>query len=131
MKVAKYKNPKIVFTSLPLSDNKYCDGHGNTYSTATLVQYCKEQNYPVFKMPLACVNLDCMPFDVKNLDSFIWQMKRVKDTDLKYPILLDNFGRICDGYHRVCKALLEGKTEIDAIRILDMPRPDAYTTVKE
>lgn len=33
---------------------------------------------------------------------------------------------ICDGYHRICKAILENKTEIDAIRIQKMPKPDGY-----
>ena len=46
--------------------------------------------------------------------------------ELKYPILIDHLGRICDGYHRIVKAIIENKTEIDATRIEEMPRPDGY-----
>jgi hypothetical protein len=52
---------------------------------------------------------------------FITHYKRVKDTDLKYPILLDDRGCICDGWHRVAKAIIEGKKYIKAIRIEEMP----------
>lgn len=35
-------------------------------------------------------------------------MKRVLNTDLNYPIILNEEGFIMDGWHRVTKALLEG-----------------------
>lgn len=86
----------------------------------------KEKNYPVFKLPLAGVNLEHLPWEINTLDDIIWHSKRIQDTDLNHPILIDHLGRICDGYHRIVKAIIENKTEIDAIRIEEMPRPDGY-----
>lgn len=118
-------NPKVNIISQGLAENCYIVSN-KRWSASTLVQWCKEKNYPIFKLPLAGINLSDMPFDVNNLDEFIYQCNRVNKVDLKYPILIDSIGRICDGYHRVVKAILEGKTEIDAIRIEEMPSPDGY-----
>ena len=60
----------------------------------------------------------------QTLYDFIFQCKRVNQCSLEYPIILDEVGQIADGYHRLCKAILEGKETIKAIRLLEMPAPD-------
>nr|DAH77764.1 MAG TPA: hypothetical protein [Caudoviricetes sp.] len=65
-----------------------------------------------------------MPWDINCFDDFIFHSLKIQNADLKYPIILDSYGRVCDGYHRIAKTLIEGKTEIDAIRIQRMPKPD-------
>ncbi|WP_299495955.1 hypothetical protein [uncultured Shewanella sp.] len=39
-------------------------------------------------------------------------MKLINEADLTYPILLCHQGRLIDGMHRVCKALISGHTSI-------------------
>jgi hypothetical protein len=46
------------------------------------------------------------------------------DCDLQFPVILSNDGRVMDGMHRVCRALLEGLSGIDAVRFLHDPEPD-------
>jgi len=46
------------------------------------------------------------------------------DSDLAFPIILSNDGRVMDGMHRVCKALLQGQDHIDAVCFVDTPEPD-------
>ena len=46
------------------------------------------------------------------------------DRDLSFPIILSSDGRIMDGMHRVCKALLENRADIEAVRFLEDPEPD-------
>jgi len=46
------------------------------------------------------------------------------DCDLGFPIILSSDGRVMDGMHRVCKALLEGHAEIEAVRFVQDPEPD-------
>jgi hypothetical protein len=46
------------------------------------------------------------------------------DCDLAFPIILSSNGRVMDGMHRICKALLEGRSEIDAVRFVQDPEPD-------
>lgn len=44
--------------------------------------------------------------------------------DFTYPIILSSDGRVMDGMHRVCKALLEGREDIEAVRFVSDPEPD-------
>ena len=46
------------------------------------------------------------------------------DCDLAFPVILSSDGRVMDGMHRVCKALLESRTEIEAVRFVEDPAPD-------
>ncbi len=46
------------------------------------------------------------------------------ECDLAHPIILSSDGCVMDGMHRVCKALLETRTEIDAVRFVHDPEPD-------
>ena len=48
----------------------------------------------------------------------------MRECDLAYPIILSSDGRVMDGMHRVCKALLEGLSDIEAVRFIDDPEPD-------
>ena len=50
--------------------------------------------------------------------------KLIEDTDLTHPIILSEDGRVMDGMHRVCKALLEHRTTIPAVRFERDPEPD-------
>ena len=49
--------------------------------------------------------------------------------DLSFPVILSSDGRVMDGMHRICKALLEGKDDIEAVRFVNDPEPD-YIGVK-
>ena len=112
---------KVNIDIMPLSSNTWVNDKGEGWYIATLLEYVKENKLESFKMPLVGCDLSYLPFDVKSLKEFIFQMKRVNNTDLKYPILIDDNGSICDGYHRLCKAILNGDEYIDAIRIDKMP----------
>ena len=46
------------------------------------------------------------------------------DCDLGFPVILSSDGRVMDGMHRICKALLDGHAEIEAVRFVQDPAPD-------
>jgi hypothetical protein len=48
----------------------------------------------------------------------------ILESDLAHPIILSSDGRVMDGMHRVCKALIQGLNEIEAVRFLVDPEPD-------
>ena len=48
----------------------------------------------------------------------------IERADLTYPIILGADGRVMDGMHRVCKALLESNATIAARRFPVDPEPD-------
>jgi len=81
--------------------------------------------------------------EIRELDEPYWANERIQqltcreivdharlmlDCDLAYPVILSSDGRVMDGMHRVCKALLEGLGDIEAVRFIDDPEPD-YTGV--
>ena len=41
--------------------------------------------------------------------------------DLSYPIILSPTGEVLDGWHRICKAFLEGIEELDAVQLPTLP----------
>ena len=87
-------------------------------------------NIPVIDIPLS---------DIVELDQPYWHeeggwkkpiardialhAKLIFDTDLSYPIILNSKGRIMDGMHRVCKALILGHKTIKAVRFEKDPDP--------
>ena len=50
--------------------------------------------------------------------------KLINETSLDHPIIIDPEGRVMDGMHRVCKALISGLKTIKAVELLAMPEPD-------
>ena len=104
-------------------ESEFCRGE-NIWKAETLYLFAKAKEYPVRDLPLWAVDLSDKAFSCNNLDQFIFQCRRVQYASLEYPIILDNFGQIADGYHRLCKAILEGRETIKAIRLEEMPAPD-------
>lgn len=48
----------------------------------------------------------------------------INEVDVNYPIILGPDGRVMDGMHRIARALLESRSEIDAVRFPALPGPD-------
>lgn len=48
----------------------------------------------------------------------------INDCDFTHPVILSSDGRVMDGMHRICKALLVGLSDIEAVRFLQDPEPD-------
>jgi hypothetical protein len=48
----------------------------------------------------------------------------IRDCDLTFPVILSSDGRVMDGMHRICKALVEGLSDIEAVRFPHDPEPD-------
>ena len=99
----------------------YYSTRGNTYDAPTLVAFAKHKNYKTFDLPLVAIDISHMPFSATTFGQFLYHLKRVNDTSLDYPVILDDEGVICDGWHRVAKAYLEGRSTVKAIRLLEMP----------
>lgn len=50
--------------------------------------------------------------------------RQIAEVDLRYPVILSPDGRVMDGMHRVARALLEGRDEVEAVRLQTEPDPD-------
>ena len=50
--------------------------------------------------------------------------KLIFEADISYPVILCPEGRVMDGMHRVCKALIEAHDTIPAVRFNKLHEPD-------
>ena len=102
------------------------DGRNLIWDVHRLVKLT--QNIPVQQVPLS---------SIAELDESFWfgaesatcravalHAKLIQETDLAYPIILSSSGRVMDGMHRVCKALLENRLTVAAVRFAEEPEPD-------
>lgn len=116
--------PVVSYGHLSFEESNYERG-GKHWMATTLLRACHDQGLEPFEYPLAGYDLSTKSFALDNTDQFIWQMRRTLDADYEnYPIILDDYGQVCDGNHRICHAILDGKKAILAYRLQHMPAPD-------
>jgi len=100
-----------------------------------LVELSKD--LPVIEIPLS---------EIPELDETFWfehgaqsptcrsvaeHARLMLETDLAHPIILGEDGRVMDGMHRVCRALIEGREMIRAVRFERDPEPDYVDVAPE
>jgi ATP sulfurylase len=64
------------------------------------------------------------PHEVPTVRKVVEHARLISGVDVSYPIILGPDGRVMDGMHRIARALMEGRTEIDAMRFTALPEPD-------
>ena len=89
------------------------------------------KDLPRVEVPLSLIRELDEPFwfgrdDVPTCRAIVEHARLMEATDLNYPIILSSDGRVMDGMHRVCKAVLLGHPAITAVRFTIDPAPD-YT----
>ena len=92
------------------------------------------KNLPRVQVPLSSIRELDEPFwfgggDVPTCRAVAEHARLIEATDLTHPIILSAGGRVMDGMHRVCKALLSGHSTVAAVRFTTDPAPD-YTDVR-
>jgi len=105
-------------------DNTFRDGD-KCWRVTTLIH--KSKDLEPFDLPLCCINLATQVWGENvSVKSFARHFKRMEATGSDYPVILDDDGFIMDGWHRVAKALAQGKATIKAVRFAETPEPDYY-----
>ena len=115
--------PVVDISVFAFEESQYKRGE-KVWLATTLLRAVKDQKLKAFDYPLAAFNLLNLGFRLENTDDFIWQMKRTLNADYSHPIILDDYGQVADGFHRICHAILDGKTTIKAYRLKVMPSYD-------
>jgi len=88
-----------------------------------------KQHFPRVEVPLAGIRELDAPFSSEHDDTQTWRdvvehTGLIQAADLSFPIILSSDGSVMDGMHRVAKAVLLGRTTIQAVRFTDDPEPD-------
>jgi len=110
---------RICFDALPDGSAPFLRMHQLWEMTATL---------PVKNVPVS---------GLSGLDEVLWfggplnlqptcravaeHARDIYEADLAWPVILSPSGELLDGMHRLCKAILQGKTEIAAVQLTSMP----------
>jgi hypothetical protein len=85
---------------------------------------------PVVSLPLSEIRELDEPYWCGALDgqmtcrAVVEHARLIQDSDLNFPVILSSDGRVMDGMHSICKALLEGLNAIKAVRFVADPTPD-------
>jgi hypothetical protein len=56
--------------------------------------------------------------------ALVEHVRLMEEADLSYPIILSASGAVMDGMHRVARAMLEGRSGIEAVQFGEDPEPD-------
>lgn len=112
---------KVKIEDFNYRENTY-SSNGKIYRATDIIELAKDLEE--FDLPLCGIDIGLYPWGDPSIKSFIYHVKRSNDSDLSYPIILDDTGYICDGWHRVVKAILEGREYIKAKRLNVMPDPE-------
>ena len=119
--------PAVKIDGIKLSDNTFQDGD-NVWYVTNLIDRAKD--LVPFDIPLSGIYSGVEVWSpVSSAYDLAKQMRRVLDVNTEYPVILDEKGFIMDGWHRVTRALIDGKPTIKAVRFDKTPAPD-YTKPK-
>lgn len=117
-------NPVIEIPKFCYEESRY--HRGNRYWLATTLQKAvKYQELVAFDYPVAAYDMSEKYFSLENMGDFCWQVRRTLAADYEsFPIILDDFGQVADGNHRLCHAIIDGVATVKAYRLQTMPEPD-------
>ena len=96
---------------------------GRIWKTESLIR--KAETLPIFQFDVTDINLDeILRWQLVNLRDYLNHYRRVNQADLLKPIILRSDDYIMNGWHRVIKALFDGKKYILAKQFKVDPEPD-------
>lgn len=112
----------VQIAGVGIDTNRSRDGR-KVWLVSNLIE--KAKGLEVFDLPLIAINAGHSVWSpVESAYDLAKHMKRVQDASLEHPVIMDQEGWIMDGWHRVAKALLEGRETIKAVRFDETPAPD-------
>jgi disulfide oxidoreductase YuzD len=111
---------KLGIHSFNFEENSY-ERYDLSYDVKDIIELSKKNTE--FKLPIKGIDISVMPWGKQNIKKLCYHIKRINSASMDYPIILDNEGYICDGWHRLVKAIINGDEYIRAIRLTVMPEP--------
>lgn len=116
------KYPVVHIEGCAVHENTYSH-NGKVWTVTNLVS--RAQGLPAFDLPLAAIYLGTEVWHAESSPiGMASHMRRALDVDTSHPIILSDQGFIMDGWHRVLRALIDGKATIKAVRFDKTPPHD-------
>ena len=101
-------------------EKQVCILGSHTWSVSRLFALTKDLD--VMDIPLTHLNI-YYKYESLTLREMVMHLNAVKDSDLSFPIILDEDGELMDGRHSIMKALMDGEKTIKAVRFEENPSP--------
>ena len=103
-------------------DNKFVSGK-RVWLIQNLIERAKDLE--PFALPLQALYLGSDVWNpIESAFGLAGHILRVQNANLDHPIILDAEGFVMDGWHRITKALIEGRSTITAVRFDETPPCD-------
>ena len=102
----------------------FINNNGQVYKGESLRKAAED--LPIIEYQICSEEIfeELIHWQLKNFRDFLVHYQRVTDADLSKPIILRSDGCIMDGWHRVIKAIREGKISLQAKKFIIDPQPD-------
>ena len=114
--------PAVKIDGCFVADNTY-SADGKVWTVTNLIARAKDLES--FDLPLAAIYSGTEVWTpVGSAYGIAHHVRRALDVNTEYPIILCQQGFIMDGWHRVLRALIDGKTTIKAVRFAETPPYD-------
>ncbi len=118
--------PKVEIDGCFVADNRYVTDD-KVWVVTNLIARAKELK--PFDLPLVAIYSGSDVWaPTGSAYGIAHHVRRAMDVDTAYPIILDQEGFIMDGWHRVLRALIDGKETIKAVRFTETPPHDYLKT---
>ncbi len=112
---------KVDVETITLNENT-CSYGDSKWTVKTIIDAA--QDCEVYDLQLAALDLDVTPWGEFSIHSMCVHSKRIDKCSLDHPIIQAPSGWILDGWHRICKAILNGDETIKAKRLKFLPEPN-------
>lgn len=114
--------PEVKIDGCYVADNTFSED-GKVWLVTNLIARAKDLE--VFDLPLAAIYSDTEVWTpVGSAYGIAHHVRRALDVNTEYPVILSQQGFIMDGWHRVLRALVDGKSTIKAVRFVTTPLHD-------
>lgn len=114
--------PAVKVDGCLVADNTY-SSDGKVWTVTNLI--ARSKDLEPFDLPLAAIYSGSEVWTpVGSAYGIAHHVRRALDVNTEYPIILCQQGFIMDGWHRVLRALIDGKTTIKAVRFVETPPYD-------
>lgn len=113
-----------VLPPLSFEDSGYA-ADNDRWSAKLLYECATKQGCRPFRFDLVNFDYTNCPYQkTHRVTDMAYHMKRAMNSDLAIPIIIGPLGNVMDGFHRILKATISGKTFVMAYRLKELPDPD-------
>lgn len=105
----------------------FIDEKGRIFKCDSLHKAAENLPVTIYHIDREAILEELVMWQLKNFRDFIVHFRRVSDADLAVPLIVRSDGYVMDGWHRIIKAIIDGKGELPQKRFVIDPKPDGQT----